>query len=225
MPTIPLKHKLKLFSNFVLDGRFREIYNMFWVYPLWWNRKTSEFLLNKFLPSIGVDLFPPFLEIEPTADYVKYKITTPSEFTLGAALDLHIVNVSAQATFIDYSQMEFSGNLNKDLINGNNKIIKENFRPVLNSNIGAEVKIPFTEIRGRAGLMYLPSPYVDDPKNFNRIYLTLGAGIVAGQTFKFDVAYSYGFWETYGDNYSIDQSRIFQEIDSHTILITTTIMF
>ena len=66
MPTMSLKHKLKLLSNFVLDGRFREIYNMFWVYPLWWNRKWASFLLNKLFPRLGIDLFPPFLEIEPT---------------------------------------------------------------------------------------------------------------------------------------------------------------
>lgn len=66
MPTMSLSHKLKLFSNFILDKRFKEIFNMFWVYPLWWNRKTASFLLNKFFPKFGIDLFPPFLEIEPT---------------------------------------------------------------------------------------------------------------------------------------------------------------
>jgi MoaA/NifB/PqqE/SkfB family radical SAM enzyme len=55
-----------MLSNFVISGRFREIYNMFWVYPLWWNRKTASFLLNKLFPKLGIDLFPPFLEIEPT---------------------------------------------------------------------------------------------------------------------------------------------------------------
>lgn len=39
---------------------------MFWVYPLWWNRRWAAFILNKFLPKLGIDLFPPFLEIEPT---------------------------------------------------------------------------------------------------------------------------------------------------------------
>lgn len=63
---MPLSHKMKLFSNFLLEGRFREIYNMFWVYPLWWNKKTASFLLNKFFPKLGIDLFPPFLEVEPT---------------------------------------------------------------------------------------------------------------------------------------------------------------
>jgi MoaA/NifB/PqqE/SkfB family radical SAM enzyme len=66
MPTMSLKHKIELFSHFVLAGKFREIANMFWVYPLWWNKKTASFLMNKFLPKLGIDLFPPFLEIEPT---------------------------------------------------------------------------------------------------------------------------------------------------------------
>ena len=66
MPTMPLSHKLKLFSHFVFAKRFREIFNMFWVYPLWWNRKIAAFLLNNVFPKLGIDLFPPFLEIEPT---------------------------------------------------------------------------------------------------------------------------------------------------------------
>lgn len=39
---------------------------MFWVYPFWWNRKMSYTLLNKIFPKLRIDLFPPFLEIEPT---------------------------------------------------------------------------------------------------------------------------------------------------------------
>jgi len=66
MPTMPLKHKLKLFSHFIVEGKIKEIYNMLWVYPLWWNRKTAILILNKILPKLGIDLFPPFLEIEPT---------------------------------------------------------------------------------------------------------------------------------------------------------------
>ncbi len=66
MPTMPLTHKMRLFSNYILAGRWKEILNMFWVYPFWWNRKMASFLLNKIFPRIGIDLFPPFLEIEPT---------------------------------------------------------------------------------------------------------------------------------------------------------------
>jgi len=66
MPTMSFSYKMNLLSHFVKEKRFREIYNMLWVYPLWWNRKWAAFLLNKFLPKIGIDLFTPFLEIEPT---------------------------------------------------------------------------------------------------------------------------------------------------------------
>jgi len=38
--------------------------------------------------------------------------------------------------------------------------------------------------------MYYTSPYVDDPQNFDRVFLTAGAGIMAGNALKFDVAYS-----------------------------------
>ncbi len=66
MPSMSLKHKIKLVSHYITRMKFMELYNMFWVYSLWWNHKLSAFLLNKFLPKLGVDLFPPFLEVEHT---------------------------------------------------------------------------------------------------------------------------------------------------------------
>ena len=67
MPQMSLTHKARLVSHYFYDLRFREIYNMiFWVYPFWWNRKLSSLIMNKLLPRLGIDLFPPFLEIEPT---------------------------------------------------------------------------------------------------------------------------------------------------------------
>ncbi len=166
-----------------------------------------------------------FIDITPSESNVEYKIKTPLEFSLGASIDLYLLNINAQATFIDYSQMEFSGDIESYMIKENNRIIKNNFNATLNLNLGAELKIPFTEIRLRTGVMYYPSPYKDDPQNFDKVFLTAGAGIVAGESLKFDVAYSYGFWDAYNDNYGVGQSRVFQSISSHTILVTTTVMF
>ncbi len=166
-----------------------------------------------------------FIDILPIDSPVEYEIKTPMEFSLGASVDLRLFHVNAQATFIDYSQMEFSGNLDQAIIRENNKIINSNFRATLNYNLGAELKIPFTEIKVRAGIMYYTSPYKDDPQNFDRIFFTAGAGIMAGDALKFDVAYSHGFWDTYTDNYGTNQSRVFQEVSSHTVLLTTTIMY
>ena len=166
-----------------------------------------------------------FVDIVPSESLVEYEIRTPLEFSLGASMNLHLLSINAQATFIDYSQMEFSGDLNSSLIKENNRVINANFKSVLNYNLGAELKIPFTEIRARAGIMYYTSPYKGDPSEFDRVYLNAGAGIVASESLKFDIAYSYGFWDTYSDNYGAGQSRVFQEISSHTILVTTTIMY
>ena len=166
-----------------------------------------------------------FIDILPTDSQIEYKITTPMEFSFGGSINLNIVNINAQATFVDYSQIEFSGDLDQTIVKNNNRIINSNFKSTLNLNLGAEVKIPFTQIRARAGAMYLPSPYKEDPTSFNKLFLTAGAGIVASDALTFDIAYSYGFWESYSDNYGVNQSQVFQNISSHTVLISTTIMY
>lgn len=166
-----------------------------------------------------------FIDLVPTESEIEYKIKTPLEFSFGSSVDLDLVNINAQATFVDYSQMEFSGDLEASAIQTNNRIINANLKSVLNLNLGAEVKIPFTGISARAGIMYYPSPYKEDPKNFNKVFLNAGVGITASDALQFDVAYSYGFWDTYSDNYGTGQSRVFQTVASHTILITTTIAY
>ena len=166
-----------------------------------------------------------FIDILPSESNVEYEIKTPMEFSLGASVNLHIVNINGQVTFVDYSQTEFSGGLDESVIAANNKAINSNFRAALNYNLGAELKIPFTEIRARAGIIYQMSPYKNDPKEFDKVFLNAGVGIVVGDALSFDVAYSYGFWETYSDNYGVNQSRVFQEINSHTVIVSTTILY
>ena len=166
-----------------------------------------------------------YIDIVPSESQIEYNIETPIELTLGTSMNLHILNVSAQATFVDYSQLKFSGDIDESIISNNNRIMNSNLKSTLNLNLGAELKIPFTEISVRAGAMYFPSPYKDDPQSFDRMFLTAGAGIIAGDVFQFDVAYSYGFWDSYSDNYGINQSKVLQNISSHTIVLSTTILY
>ncbi len=199
--------------NFIRIGGSTKLPTTFNIKEKYYLKANSEFGNNY------------FIDITPSESNIEYRIKTPLEFSLGASVDLHLLSINAQATFIDYSQMEFSGDLETWKIKENNRIIKDNFNATLNLNFGAELKIPFTEIRTRAGIMYFPSPYKEDPKNFDKIFLNAGFGIVVSEALKFDVAYSYGFWDTYSDNYGVGQSRVFQSISSHTILVTTTIMY
>jgi hypothetical protein len=87
------------------------------------------------------------------------------------------------------------------------------------------MRIPLTGITARAGMMYQTSPYKNDPSSFDKVYLNTGAGIEISDGIRFDFAYSYGFWDTYSDNYGSDLSRVNQSISSHTFLLTTTIMY
>jgi hypothetical protein len=153
---------------------------------------------------------------------IKYNITTPYEMSIGASVNLLLVLVSAQIDYIDYTQMKFSGGLTPDERGNINKNINNNFQAVLNYHLGAELTIPFTEIRARAGVMYLPSPYIDDPSEFDKIFLNVGGGFVAGDAFSLDVVYSYGFWDTIGDNYGADLSRTYQKIDSHSVYLSSS---
>jgi hypothetical protein len=162
---------------------------------------------------------------EPVDSRIEYNISTPYEISIGASVNLLIALVSAQIDYIDYTQMKFSGGLTPDVVGNNNKNIKDNFQPVLNYHLGGELTIPFTEIRVRAGVMYLPSPYEGDPSEFDKIYLNAGAGFVAGDSFAVDAVYSYGFWDTIGDNYGADLSRTYQKIDTHSVYLTTSFKF
>jgi long-subunit fatty acid transport protein len=95
----------------------------------------------------------------------------------------------------------------------------------LNFNVGAEVRVPILPIRGRVGFIYNQSPYLDDPAKFDRKYFTLGAGIILGSKVSVDFAYAYGWWKNYGDNYSFDVSRTFQDVSINKVIMSISSRF
>lgn len=60
-----LKRKLQYLTYLAKSGRYKTINNYMWVYPLW-HSSMKKLWLNKVLPSMGIDMYPPFIEIEPT---------------------------------------------------------------------------------------------------------------------------------------------------------------
>jgi hypothetical protein len=159
-------------------------------------------------------------DLNPAIDSrVEYRVSTPYEFTGAASMKILFLLVSAEATYIDYSQMEFTDGFDPSYRSQRNKEIKELFKGVANLNIGAEVKIPFTQIRVRGGAMYFPSPYKNDPVEFDRKYLTVGAGVILGSSFSVDAAFIHGWWENFGDNYGSGISRTFQKVTEERFII------
>lgn len=167
-----------------------------------------------------------FVLPEPYDVDVEYDIKTPFEFMGGVALKIKdIAVISADANYIDYTQMEFTDGLTPTDRSQNNKDIEQYTREVLNLSVGAEFTIPNTELSIRGGFMYKPSPYLDDPSKYDKKYITAGIGYVVGGVVGLDVAFARGWWEDYGDNYGSNLSRTFQKITVNNLTFTLTYMF
>jgi len=160
----------------------------------------------------------------PASDRLEYDVVTPYEFTLGGAFTGNHITISADVKLIDYTQMEFTNT--PSLINSGidwaqrNQDIKDSMTTVVNINVGAEYSIPYSDVKVRAGFMYAPSAFKNDPSSFNKKYFTIGLGYEAANNISFNVAYAYGWWKDYGDNYGAGLSRTFQDITLEDAVFT-----
>jgi long-subunit fatty acid transport protein len=160
----------------------------------------------------------------PYSDRLEYDVVTPYEFTLGGAFTGNHITISADVKLIDYTQMEFTNtpsyeNSGIDWAQKNQEI-KDSMSTVININVGAEYSIPNSNVNIRAGFMYAPSAYRSDPSSFNKKYFTLGLGYDATKYISLNVAYAYGWWKDYGDNYGVGLSRTFQDITMNNAVFT-----
>ncbi len=101
-----------------------------------------------------------------------------------------------------------------------NKQIKDELGAVVNLNMGAEFRLPFTGLSARAGFMYQPSQYKDDPARFARKFLTAGIGINSSDVMQFDFGYAYGWRGEHKSQKTVDESGADQTIEYHAVLIT-----
>ncbi len=167
------------------------------------------------------------LDPEKYSDKVKYDITTPFELAGGVSFNLKGLILSAQATFINYQEMEFSNGegISPTYFSDQNKKIKNLMRHVVNYNLGAEYTFPDLGFRLRGGFILQPSAFKDDPSDFDKKFLTTGFGFLSEGVIGIDVAYVYGWWKDFGDNYDFNLSRTFQSITYHKIMLTTSYRF
>jgi len=160
-------------------------------------------------------------DLNPIIDEIEYEITTPYELSLGGSITMPSKNitVSGDIKIIDYTQMEFSEGFDQQYRIERNKEIEDLFTTTINAHLGAEVKIPNSPVCARVGGMWLPSPYAEDPSEFNKKYITAGIGLSFDNTFNVDFGYAYGWWKDFGDNYGVNVSRTFQDINVNNIIL------
>ncbi|MCK5571367.1 MAG: hypothetical protein KAJ12_01340, partial [Bacteroidetes bacterium] len=152
-----------------------------------------------------------------------YKVTPPYEATVGAMINLWILTGTLEATYVDYTQIDFSGGLELPQRTLAIKEVKEKLTQVVNINGGAEFRLPFTGVSARAGFMYRPSPIKDDPMEFDTKVLTAGVGINSSERLAFDVGYAIGFWTQRGNQYGLED--LTQEVVTHNVLISVKFSF
>lgn len=155
----------------------------------------------------------------PIDNKTEYDISTPYEFTTGAALNLPFAVLTGQVQLIDYKSMEFTDGLDQGTREQNNRDINNLFRGVVNYNLGFEYRFPFMDLALRGGFIYQKSPFKDDPQEFDKKYFTAGLGIAPNSNFAVNLAYAHGWWKNFGDNYGVNESRTFQDIKRNNFIL------
>jgi hypothetical protein len=156
----------------------------------------------------------------------KYGVTSPFEFTAATAVNLWIITVAAEATYIDYTQMKFSGEMEITKQAALNKNIFERYTQVVNLRAGAEFRLPWTGLSARAGFIYNMSPLKDAPTEYDRKYLTGGLGISSGEgDFEMNLAGMLGWWDIPSEDFGGNIPTISQSIIDANILVSFTLRF
>jgi hypothetical protein len=158
------------------------------------------------------------IEAVPAQTTLNYTAIPAYEATVGAMVNLWILTGTLEATYVDYTQLDFPSGLPLPTRTLALKQVKEVFTPVVNLNGGAEFRLPFTGLVARAGFMYRPSPVNNDPMEFDTKIVTAGFGINSADRLQFDLGYAIGFWTQRGERYSVD--GVTQEVVTHDALIS-----
>jgi len=154
----------------------------------------------------------------------KFTIQSPYEFSVGADVNIWFITATAEVTYIDYTQMQYSSGLDVPQMSGLNKDIISTYTQTLNLKAGAELRLPFTGLSFRAGAMFIPYPVKNTPFEQDRKYITAGAGITSGDgAIEFHLAGILGFWDQVSVDYGTSVSQVSETITSYNIMGSLTL--
>ncbi|NUN69322.1 MAG: outer membrane protein transport protein [Bacteroidetes bacterium] len=144
----------------------------------------------------------------------EYGVLAPWTVGIGASLYLMPeLLLSADVEWTDWTQTEWTDNI---YLERNNLKLQSQFRSVTVLRFGAELDVPNTDLRLRAGYAVEPSVYVNDPSTFDRKSMTAGAGYFLQRNVMLDAGISYSTRSTFTNQYSItgltDPARLNESI-------------
>ncbi|MEE9431394.1 MAG: outer membrane protein transport protein [Melioribacteraceae bacterium] len=162
---------------------------------------------------------------ESTEAQYNYAIKTPMELSGGIALDLPFIKVNGSVKLVDFSQMEFTEGFESKVLADKNQEFTDLFESTINFNLGTELTLPYPKIKLRGGFIYNQSPFKNDTAEFDKKFLTTGFGFPLSDGINIDVTYAHGWWNTFGDNYGVNESRTTQEISVDKIMMSLSFSF
>lgn len=153
----------------------------------------------------------------------EYEISSPAEFSGGVSYSERYFTFAGEIKLINYSAAQFTSGFDQFELDKKNNDIKNLLRTTLNFNLGGEYLVPKSNFSLRAGFMYMPSSFNDDPSEFDKKFITAGLGYNLTNGMQLNIGYAFGWWEDYGDNYSSRLSRTYQKITAGNL--TTSLKF
>ena len=142
-----------------------------------------------------------------------YQVKTPPVLSAGASFQISDwVVFAGDVEYTDWTQMEFTAD--NATLQAENRLIKKTFEPT-------------TNVRGGVG--WNPSPYKDDPPEFDQMHYTGGIGLKLDENLYLNSAFALGKWTTIRDNYYVqgltNPSRTKEAVQSSTVNVTISYRF
>ncbi len=220
---------LKASLMYVLDDHLRLGLAVETPTTLTFNELSTQTLSSRFKSAPAPNQPLSFSDRLPANNF-EYRLRTPFVFSGGVSLEEPNFTISAQATFTDWTQLEYraDGESFADL----NRIFKTDFQQTIDYAVGAELRSVFLPVRVRAGYNYQLSPlkFRDAARtqpttnDDARKTLTFGAGLLLRKTLSIDVAYLRTTQSIFGSLYT-GSAQVGETLTLNSIVLTTSFRF
>jgi len=145
------------------------------------------------------------------------KLRLPLSVTGGAALLLGNFKVAADLAYTDWSQSEYK---DSPWISQYNDLLRQAYQEQLAFGGGAELKVPQTTMKVRAGIRHAQLPYNDSLTVDSRMTYSVGVGFVFDGSMALDLAGSWSEWAGGNPLFGFDE-----KYTRYQIVLTTAYRF
>jgi hypothetical protein len=119
-----------------------------------------------------------------------YSLTTPWRFGGGAAFTFSVLTLSADAEYVDWSQLKFDARNRGDFsFDDVNRSIREDYDAVVNAHFGAALQLGKMVIL-RGGYAMQPDPRATDELDRSKEFYSAGIGVRFQRTFQIDLGWT-----------------------------------